>query len=131
MDRAQLLGLTAPQMTVLLGGLRVLDVNYNQAPEGVFTNRPGVLTNDFFVNVLDIRYAWKPVAGNPSLFQATDRTTGQKAWTARRADLIFGSNSELRSYAEVYACDDSQNKFLADFITAWNKVMNADRFDVK
>ena len=130
-DRAQLLGLTAPQMTVLLGGLRVLDVNYNQTPEGVFTNRPGVLTNDFFVNVLDIRYAWKPVAGNPSLFQATDRTTGQKAWTARRADLIFGSNSELRSYAEVYACDDSQNKFLADFITAWNKVMNADRFDVK
>ncbi len=130
-DRAQLLGLTAPEMTVLLGGLRVLDVNYNQAREGVFTTRPGALTNDFFVNVLDIKYAWKPVEGDPSLFQGTDRATGTAAWTARRADLIFGSNSELRALAEVYACDDAQGKFVADFIAAWNKVMNADRFDVK
>lgn len=130
-DKAQLLGLTAPQMTVLLGGLRVLDVNYNQAKEGVFTTRPGQLTNDFFVNVLDIKYVWKPVEGDPSLFQGSERTTGKAVWTARRADLIFGSNSELRALAEVYACDDAQDKFLSDFITAWNKVMNADRFDVK
>ena len=130
-DKAQLLGLTAPEMTVLLGGLRVLDVNYNQAKEGVFTNRPGVLTNDFFVNVLDIKYAWKPTAGDPTLFQGSERATGKAVWTARRADLIFGSNSELRSYAEVYACDDAQDKFLSDFIAAWNKVMNADRFDVR
>ncbi len=130
-DKAQLLGLTAPEMTVLLGGLRVLDVNYNQAKEGVFTNRPGVLTNDFFVNVLDIKYAWKPTAGDPTLFQGSERATGKAVWTARRADLIFGSNSELRALAEVYACDDAQDKFLSDFIAAWNKVMNADRFDVK
>ena len=130
-DKAQLLGLTAPQMTVLLGGLRVLDVNYNQAKEGVFTTRPGQLTNDFFVNVLDIKYAWKPVDGDPSLFQGSERATGKAVWTARRADLIFGSNSELRALAEVYACDDAQDKFLSDFIAAWNKVMNADRFDVR
>lgn len=130
-DKAQLLGLTAPQMTVLLGGLRVLDVNYNQAKEGVFTTRPGQLTNDFFVNVLDIKYAWKPVEGDPSLFQGSERATDKAVWTARRADLIFGSNSELRALAEVYACDDAQDKFLSDFIAAWNKVMNADRFDVK
>ena len=130
-DKAQLLGLTAPQMTVLLGGLRVLDVNYNQAKEGVFTTRPGQLTNDFFVNVLDIKYVWKPVDGDPSFFQGSERATGKAVWTARRADLIFGSNSELRALAEVYACDDAQDKFLSDFIAAWNKVMNADRFDVK
>lgn len=130
-DKAQLLGLTAPQMTVLLGGLRVLDVNYNQAKEGVFTTRPGQLTNDFFVNVLDIKYAWKPVEGDSTLFQGSERATGKAVWTARRADLIFGSNSELRALAEVYACDDAQDKFLSDFIAAWNKVMNADRFDVK
>lgn len=130
-DKAQLLGLTAPQMTVLLGGLRVLDVNYNQAKEGVFTTRPGQLTNDFFVNVLDIKYVWKPVEGDPSLFQGSERATGTAVWTARRADLIFGSNSELRALAEVYACDDAQDKFLSDFIAAWNKVMNADRFDVR
>ena len=129
-DRAQLLGLTAPEMTVLLGGLRVLDVNYSQAKEGLFTTRPGVLSNDFFVNVLDIRYQWQPVEGDPSLFQGTDRTTGADVWTARRADLIFGSNSELRALAEVYACDDCRDKFVADFVAAWNKVMNADRFDL-
>ena len=128
-DKAQLLGLTAPEMTVLVGGLRVLGANFNQAKEGVFTDRPGILTNDFFVNVLDIQYVWEPVEGNPSLFQGRSRSTGEPVWTARRADLIFGSNSELRSYAEVYASDDAQDKFVSDFITAWNKVMNADRFD--
>lgn len=130
-DRAQLLGLTAPQMTVLLGGLRVLEVNHNQATEGVFTNRPGALTNDFFVNLLDMAYEWKPMEGDPSRFQGIARDTGKTTWTARRADLIFGSNSQLRALAEVYACDDAQQKFLADFIVAWNKVMNADRFDVR
>lgn len=130
-DRAQLLGLTAPEMTALLGGLRVLEVNHNQAKEGVFTNRPGMLTNDFFVNLLDMAYQWEPVEGNPGIFQGSDRDTGKAVWTARRADLIFGSNSQLRALAEVYASDDAEDKFLADFIAAWNKVMNADRFDIK
>lgn len=129
-DRAQLLGLTAPEMAVLLGGMRVLGVNYGNAPHGVFTKNVGVLTNDFFVNVLDIAYEWKPVNEEGLVFQGTDRKTGESKWTATRVDLIFGSNSELRAISEVYASDDAGDKFVADFINAWNKVMDADRFDL-
>ncbi|NCA81384.1 MAG: catalase/peroxidase HPI [Opitutae bacterium] len=129
-DRAQLLTLTAPEMTVLLGGLRVLDVNVGQAPHGVFTKRPGTLTNDFFVNLLDMRTAWKPVAEGGEVFAGSDRATGEPKWTATRLDLVFGANSQLRAIAEVYACADSPQKFLHDFVAAWNKVMNLDRFDL-
>jgi len=128
-DRAQLLTLTAPEMTVLLGGLRVLDVNYNQSPHGVFTQKQGTLTNDFFVNLLDMDTQWKPVSEEGDLFEGYDRASGELKWTATRVDLIFGSNSQLRAIAEVYACDDSQEKFVPDFIAAWCKVMDADRFD--
>ncbi len=129
-DRAQLLTLTAPGMTVLLGGMRVLNVNYGQAKEGMFTDSPEALTNDFFVNLLDMNTVWKPVTDDRELFEGRDRTSEELKWTATRADLIFGSNSQLRAIAEVYASDDAQEKFLQDFVSAWTKVMNADRFDL-
>jgi len=130
-DRAQLLTLTAPEMTVLLGGLRVLNINYGQSQHGVFTHRPGVLTNDFFVNLLDMGTEWKAISEDKLYFEGRDRVTGKLKWTATRVDLVFGSNSQLRAIAEVYACDDAQEKFLQDFVSAWNKVMNADRFDLQ
>ena len=129
LDRAQLLGLTAPEMTVLVGGMRVLGTNYAGTKEGMFTDREGVLSNDFFVNLTDMKYNWKPVGKNR--YQIVDRATGTAKWTATRVDLVFGSNSILRSYAEVYAQDDNKEKFVKDFVAAWTKVMNADRFDVK
>jgi catalase-peroxidase len=129
-DRAQLLTLTAPEMTVLVGGMRVMNTNYGHAPHGVFTNRPGTLSNDFFVNLLDMSTTWKASSEGANVFEGRSRETGELRWTGTRVDLIFGSNSQLRAIAEVYACDDSQNKFLQDFIAAWNKVMNADRFDL-
>jgi catalase-peroxidase len=129
-DRAQLLTLTAPQMTVLLGGMRVLNTNFKQSPHGVFTKRPETLTNDFFVNLLDMRTAWKPGAADDNVYEGRDRATGELKWTGTRVDLIFGSNSQLRALAEVYACEDSQEKFAHDFVAAWNKVMNLDRFDL-
>lgn len=128
LDRAQLLGLTAPEMTVLVGGLRVLGTNYGGSAHGVFTDRVGVLTNDFFVNLTDMAYTWKPTGRNK--YDIVDRKSGATKWTATRADLVFGSNSILRSYAEVYAQDDNQEKFVKDFVAAWTKVMNADRFDL-
>jgi len=127
-DRAQLLTLTPPEMTVLVGGMRALDANFEQSPHGVFTNRPGVLSNDFFVNLLDMGTAWKP--DGEDLYEGTDRKTGKKKWTATRVDLVFGSNSELRALAEYYAAADAQKVFVNDFIAAWNKVMNLDRFDL-
>lgn len=127
-DRAQLLGLTAPEMTVLVGGMRVLGVNYQGSKDGVFTDRVGVLSNDFFVNLTDMAYTWKPV--NDNHFEVRERDSGAVKWTASRVDLVFGSNSILRSYAEVYAQDDAKEKFVHDFVKAWTKVMNADRFDV-
>ncbi len=129
-DRSQLLTLTAPEMTVLLGGMRVLGANYGNSKHGVFTRRPESLTNDFFVNLLDMGTAWKPTTEDKELFEGYDRKTGELKWTGTRVDLIFGSNPHLRAAAEVYACEDSQDKFLRDFISAWNKVMNADRFDL-
>jgi catalase-peroxidase len=129
-DKAQLLTLTAPEMTVLLGGLRVLGNNFRQSPHGVFTDRPETLTNDFFVNLLDMDTVWKPSA-DKNLFYGTDRKTGTQKWTATRVDLIFGFNPELRAVAEVYAGNDAGEKFYNDFIAAWNKVMNADRFDLR
>lgn len=130
-DKAQLLTLTAPEMTVLIGGMRVLNANYGGAKDGVLTDRPETLTNDFFVNLLDMGTVWKPVSEAGDAFEGRDRATGELKWTAKRTDLIFGSNSELRAIAEVYASDDAKEKFVQDFIAAWNKVMNADRFDVK
>ena len=129
-DRAQLLTLTAPEMTVLLGGMRVLNANFGKSQHGVFTKRPETLTNDFFVNLLDMSTAWKATAEDDQVFEGRDRTTGELKWTGTRVDLIFGSNSQLRALAEVYACADSQEKFLHDFVAAWNKVMNLDRFDL-
>jgi len=129
LDRTQLMGLTAPEMTVLLGGLRVLGANHGGLKHGVFTDKVGVLTNDFFVNLTDMRYTWKPVADN--LYHIVDRKTGETKWTATRVDLVFGSNSILRAYAELYAQDDNKEKFVKDFVKAWTKVMNADRFDLK
>ncbi|MCY4032389.1 MAG: catalase/peroxidase HPI [Hyphomicrobiales bacterium] len=128
LDRTQLLGLTAPEMTVLVGGMRVLGTNHGNATHGVFTDREGALTNDFFVHLTDMAYSWKPAGGN--LFDICERKSGDVKWTATRVDLVFGSNSVLRSYAEVYAQDDNKEKFVHDFIAAWTKVMNADRFDV-
>lgn len=130
LDKAQLLGLTAPEMTVLIGGLRVLGANHNNTPHGVFTDKVGVLSNDFFVNLVDMATEWKPVCPNNSAYLGTDRITGEKKWTATRVDLVFGSNSQLRALAEVYASDDAKEKFVKDFIAAWTKVMNADRFDL-
>ena len=129
-DKAQLMTLTAPELTVLIGGMRVLQTNYNQSHLGVFTNRPGVLTNDFFVNLIDLGITWKPMSEAKDLFEGTDRKTGALKWTGTRVDLIFGSNSELRAIAEVYACEDAREKFVHDFIAAWTKVMNLDRFDI-
>jgi len=129
LDRAQLLGLTAPEMTALVGGMRVLGTNHGGTAHGVFTDRAGALTNDFFVNLTDMAYAWKPTGDN--LYEIQERKTGQTKWTATRVDLVFGSNSILRAYAEVYAQDDSQEKFVKDFVAAWVKVMNADRFDLQ
>ncbi|HOO36056.1 MAG TPA: catalase/peroxidase HPI [Smithella sp.] len=128
-DKAQLLTLTAPEMTVLIGGLRLLGANFGGSPHGVFTSRPGTLTNDFFVNLLDMGTEWK-VSKDADVFEGRDRKTGELKWTGTRVDLIFGSNSQLRAVAEVYACKDSQEKFLDDFVAAWNKVMNLDRFDL-
>jgi len=129
-DRAQLLTLTAPEMTVLVGGMRVLNANFGKSPHGVFTKRPETLTNDFFVNLLDMGTTWKPTAEDEDLFEGRDRATGELKWTGTRVDLIFGSNSQLRAVAEVYACEDSQEKFVRDFVAAWTKVMNLDRFDL-
>jgi catalase-peroxidase len=128
LDRSQLLGLTGPEMTVLIGGMRVLGTNYANAKHGVFTEREGVLSNDFFVNLTDMRYTWKPAGEN--LYNIVERNTGKVKWTATRVDLVFGSNSVLRSYAEVYAQHDNKEKFVRDFVKVWTKVMNADRFDV-
>ncbi|KJG13437.1 catalase/peroxidase HPI [Photobacterium iliopiscarium] len=131
LDRAQLLTLTAPEMTVLIGGMRVLDTNYEHSEFGVFTDRKETLTNDFFVNLLDMATVWKPTSVDQDIFAGTDRKTGNQKWMATRVDLVFGSNSQLRAIAEVYACADAEEKFTNDFINAWVKVMNADRFDLK
>lgn len=130
-DKAQLLTLTAPELTVLVGGFRVLNTNYDGSKHGVFTQTPGKLTNDFFVNLLDMSTAWKATGDDKELYAGTDRKTGQPKWSATRADLVFGSNSELRAIAEVYASADAREKFVHDFVQAWTKVMNLDRFDVK
>ena len=129
-DKAQLLTLTAPEMTVLLGGMRVLNTNYDNSDLGVFTDRPEVLTNDFFINLLDMNTEWKPASESHETFKGVDRASGQPKWTGTRADLVFGSNSELRAIAEVYGSSDSQEKFVQDFAAAWDKVMNLDRFDL-
>ena len=129
-DKAQLMTLTAPEMTVLVGGMRVLNTNFDQSQKGVFTNRPEVLTNDFFVNLLDMDMKWSAVSDAQDIFEGHDRKTGKVNWTGTRVDLILGSNSELRALAEVYACEDSQEKFVKDFVAAWSKVMNLDRFDL-
>ena len=131
LDKAQLLTLTAPEMTVLIGGLRALNANVGQSANGVFTKKPGVLSNDFFVNVLDMGTVWKPTSEARDVFEGRDRTTGELKWTATRVDLVFGSNSQLRALAEVYAQDDAKATFVQDFVAAWNKVMNLDRFDLK
>jgi catalase-peroxidase len=130
LDRAQLLTLTAPEMTVLVGGMRVLNANFGQSRHGVFTSRPEALTNDFFVNLLDMGTEWKAAPKDDDLFEGRDRTTGELKWTGTRVDLIFGSNSRLRAVAEVYGCEDSRERFVRDFVAAWNKVMNLDRFDL-
>ncbi len=129
-DRAQLMTLTAPEMTVLVGGMRALNANFEQSRHGVFTERPGTLTNDFFVNLLDMGTTWKAASEAEDVFEGRDRATGDLKWTGTRVDLIFGSNSQLRAIAELYACDDSQEKFVRDFVAAWDKVMNLDRFDL-
>ncbi|MEQ6916295.1 catalase/peroxidase HPI [Halomonas aquatica] len=130
-DRAQLLGLSAPEMTVLVGGLRALDTNQGGSKHGVLTDRPGTLTNDFFVNLVDMETEWKPTATDEDVFEGRDRKTGQVKWTGTRVDLVFGSNSQLRALAEAYAQDDAREKFVKDFVAAWTKVMNADRFDLE
>ncbi len=131
LDRAQLLRLTAPQITVLIGGLRVLGANYRQSKDGVFTDKPGTLTNDFFVNLLDMSTEWKASTTTEGLFEGLDRKTGEVKWTGSRVDLIFGSNSQLRALAEVYAANDAKQRFVKDFVAAWDKVMNLDRFDLR
>jgi catalase-peroxidase len=129
-DKAQLLTLTAPELTVLVGGMRVLNTNYDGSTHGVFTANPGVLTNDFFVNLIDFSTTWKAKDPAQQLFEGADRATGKVKWTGTRVDLIFGSNSELRALAEVYACEDAKSKFVHDFVAAWTKVMQLDRFDL-
>ena len=129
-DRAQLLTLTAPEMTVLVGGLRVLGANYDGSKNGVFTDKPGTLSNDFFVNLLDMGTAWKAVEGSKQDFEGRDRATEEVKWTASRVDLAFGSNSQLRALAEAYAQDDNKEKFVRNFVEAWVKVMELDRFDL-
>jgi catalase-peroxidase len=130
-DRAQLMTLTAPEVTVLVGGMRVLDTNFDHSKHGVFTHRPGQLTNDYFRNLLDLGVTWKATSDEEKLFEGSDRRSGEVKWTGTRVDLIFGSNSELRAIAEVYACEDGQERFVKDFVKAWDKVMNLDRFDLK
>jgi catalase-peroxidase len=127
-DRAQLLKLTAPELTVLIGGLRVLGANAGNSKHGVLTDKPGSLTNDFFLNLLDMRTEWQPTADGA--YEGRDRKTKQPKWTGTRVDLIFGTHSQLRAFAEVYACADSKEKFVKDFVAAWTKVMNLDRFDL-
>ncbi|MEN8662072.1 MAG: peroxidase family protein, partial [Lentimonas sp.] len=129
-DRAQLLTLTAPEMTVLLGGLRAMNANYDGSEHGIFTDRPGLLSNDFFVNLIDFGTTWKATSHAENAFEGSCRKTSEVKWTGTRVDLIFGSNSELRAIAEVYACEDAKVKFVTDFVAAWNKVMNLDRFDL-
>lgn len=130
-DRSQLMTLTAPEMTALVGGMRVLDTNFDGSSHGVFTKKPGVLTNDFFVNLLDMGTSWKAADDSDKVFEGRDRKTGEVKWTGTRVDLIFGSNSELRAISEVYGCSDAQEKFVHDFVAAWDKVMNLDRFELK
>ncbi|MBO0694051.1 MAG: catalase-peroxidase, partial [Acidimicrobiaceae bacterium] len=129
-DRAFMLHLTAPEMTVLVGGMRALGANHGGSPHGVFTDRPGTLTNDFFVNLLDMGTAWKPSMDTPNVYDGTDRVTGQQRWTATAVDLVFGANAQLRALCEVYASEDAKEKFVTDFVAAWDKVMNLDRFDL-
>ncbi|MBN2355913.1 catalase-peroxidase, partial [candidate division KSB1 bacterium] len=131
LDRAQLLTLTAPELTVLIGGMRVLKTNFGGSKHGVFTKRPEALTNDFFVNLLDMNTIWKASKDDEEVFEGHDRATGELKWTGTRVDLVFGSNSQLRALAEVYACADGQVKLVQDFVKAWTKVMNLDRFDLK
>jgi catalase-peroxidase len=130
LERANLLRLTAPEMTVLVGGMRVLNTNFRKSKHGVFTERPETLTNDFFVNLLDISTAWRPSASEKNVYEGRDRATGKPKWTATAADLVFGAHSQLRALAEVYASDDAKEKFVRDFAAAWNKVMNLDRYDL-
>jgi catalase-peroxidase len=130
LDKAQLLTLTAPELTVLIGGMRVLNTNYGQTKYGVFTKKPEALTNDFFINLLDMRTAWKATSDANDAFEGRDRKTGEVRWTATRADLIFGSNAQLRALSEVYGSSDAHKKFVQDFVAAWTKVMNLDRFDL-
>ena len=129
-DKAHLLTLTAAEMTVLVGGMRALGANAGGSPHGVLTHRPGQLTNDFFVNLLDMSTEWSPKAGDAGIYEGTERTTGRVNWTATAVDLVFGSNSQLRALAEIYASDDSSAKFANDFVAAWHKVMELDRFDL-
>ena len=129
-DRANMLTLTAPEMTVLIGGMRALNANFGQSPHGVFTSRPETLTNDFFVNLCDMRNEWKASASAENAFEVRDRATGEVKWTATAVDLVFGSNSQLRAISEVYACADAKEKFVRDFVAAWDKVMSLDRFDL-
>ncbi len=131
MDRAQLLTLTAPEMTALVGGMRALNANVGQSKHGVFTNRPEALTNDFFVNLLDMKTKWQPSSSSEGVFEGRDHATAKVKWTGTRVDLVFGSNSQLRAISEVYASDDSKEKFVKDFVAAWNKVMNLDRYDLR
>jgi len=130
-DTSQLLGLTAPEMTVLVGGMRALDANYDGSKHGVFTDKPGALSNDFFVNLLSMETSWRKSEENKGVYEGVDRSSGDVKWTATRADLIFGSHSELRAIAEVYAANDAKEKFVNDFVDAWVKVMQADRYDLK
>jgi catalase-peroxidase len=129
-DKANLLKLTAPEMTVLIGGLRALNANFDRSKHGVFTQRPETLTNDFFVNLLDMKTKWQKSAAADGVLEGHDRATGELKWTGRTVDLVFGSNSQLRALAEVYACSDSQEVFVRDFVAAWTKVMNLDRYDL-
>jgi len=129
-ERACMLNLTPPEMTALIGGMRALNANSGQSKHGVFTERPGTLTNDFFVNLLDMSTEWKASGSDKNVYEGRDRATGKVTWTATAVDLVFGANSELRALAELYASDDSKEKFVRDFVAAWNKVMNLDRFDL-
>jgi catalase-peroxidase len=129
LDRAYMLTLTAPEMTVLIGGMRALNANVGQSPHGTFTYRPETLTNDFFVNLLDMRTEWTPSSSADGVYEGRDRGTGELKWTATAVDLVFGSHSQLRALAEVYASEDGSDKFVRDFVAAWDKIMNLDRFD--
>ena len=131
LDRANMLTLTAPEMTVLIGGMRMLDTNVDESKHGVFTKKTDALTNDFFVNLLDMRTAWKPKSDANELFEAYDAATNELEWTGTRVDLVLGSNAQLRAVSEVYASADANEKFVKDFVAAWDKVMNLDRFDVR